>query len=222
MPLEPTLAEVIRGAIDGKLIAVHTALPGRVKTYDRTKQVADIIPVIRGVIFTEDDEPVLEDLPVIPNVPVGWLRGGGYSLQFPLNPGDHVLLVFSEAATGQWRSTGQTSEPGDLRRHDLSYPFAIPCCAPDADALDAIGADEAVIDGPTAIRLGGEASAIFVALAAKVDAAIAAIVAAFNAHTHITNTAVAAFGPTNPGTAAPTTPPLAAQPSVTATKVKAE
>lgn len=174
MPLEPSLAQVIRGAIDGKLLDVHTALPGRVKSYDASKQVADIIPAIRGVIFTEDDEAVLEDLPVIPNVPVGWLRGGGYSLQFPLKPGDHVLLVFSESATGQWRSTGQTSEPGDLRRHDLSYPFAIPCCAPDADALTAIGGDEAVLDGPTTVRLGG-ASADYVALAAKVKANFDAI-----------------------------------------------
>lgn len=220
MPLEPTLAEVIRGAIDGKLIAVHTALPGRVKTYDRTKQVADIIPVIRGVIFTEDDEPVLEDLPVIPNVPVGWLRGGGYSLQFPLNPGDHVLLVFSEAATGQWRSTGQTSEPGDLRRHDLSYPFAIPCCAPDADALDAIGADEAVIDGPSTIRLGGT-SAEFVALSTKVDNALGDI-ATFLSAVQLTLTGGIGTG-AGPGTFTVPLTATAPAPSPTgAAKVKAE
>lgn len=184
MPLVPTLAEVISGAIDGKLLDVHTALPGRVKSYDRTKQVADVIPAIRGVIFTEDDESVLEDLPVIPNVPVGWLRGGGYSLQFPLNPGDHVLLVFSEAATGQWRSTGQPSEPGDLRRHDLSYPFAIPCCAPDAQALTAIGADEAVLDGPTTVRLGGSAAEAL-AIASKVTDALNQLKSAINGWTPV-------------------------------------
>jgi hypothetical protein len=40
--------------------------------------------------------------------------------------GDHVALLFSEWSYSQWRETGEVSKPGDLTRHDLSYPFAIP------------------------------------------------------------------------------------------------
>ena len=220
MPLPPSLAEVIGGAISSQLADARVCLPGRVKSYDGSKQTAEIIPVIRGVIGTEGGETLLEDLPVLPNVPVCWMRGGGYSLQFPLNAGDHGLVVFSDASPALWRSTGDISEPGDLRMHDLSFGFFIPCCAPDAQALPSAGS-AAVLDGPTEIRVGSMA-AMFVAHAAKVDSALAAIVAAFNAHTHITATPGPATAPANPGTAAPPVPPLAPLPSVTATKVKAE
>lgn len=219
MPLEPTLAEVIRGAIAGKLLDVHTALPGRVKTYDADKQVADVIPMVRGVIFTEDDEAVLEELPVIPNVPVSWPRGGGYSLQFPLAPGDHGLLVFNEACIAQWRVSGEMSEPGDLRRHDLSYPVFFPGIAPDSGALPSCGS-AAVLDGPTIIRLGGT-GADFVALSTKVDSALSNI-ATFLAAVQATLTGEIAT-PVGPATVTVPLVAIAPTPAPTgASKVKAE
>lgn len=183
MPIKPTLAEMLRKAIASRTSDIHTALPGKVKSYDSSKQVAEIIPVIRGVIFTEDDDPLLEDLPVIPNVPVGWMRGGGYSLQLPLAAGDHGLLVFSEACIAQWRVSGEVSEPGDLSRHDISYPFFLPCCAPDTQPLPSTGG-AAVLDGPGVIRLGGPAS---VPLVKEPDltAALNALKGAFNSWTPV-------------------------------------
>lgn len=183
MPVDPTFPQLIRAAIAGKLLDVHTAIPGRVEKYDGSKQVADVVPVVRGVIETVDGEPVLEDIPVIQNVPVCWPRGGGYSLQFPLNQGDHGLLVFSEAAIAQWRATGEISEPGDLRRHDLSYPIFFPGIAPDSGALPSCGS-AAVLDGPTLIRLGG-IGAQAVALAPLVAAALQTLKGAFDSWTPV-------------------------------------
>lgn len=183
MPLKVTLAELLRKAIASRVADIHTALPGRVEKYDADKQVADVVPVIRGVIFSEDEDPLLEDPPVIQNVPVGWMRGGGYSLQLPLAKGDHGLLVFSEACIAQWRVSGEISEPGDLRRHDLSYPVFYPCIAPDSSPLPNAGG-AAVLDGPGVIRMGGP-SADFVALSAKVDAQFEKIAQLFQSWTPV-------------------------------------
>lgn len=177
MSLEPTLAEVISGAIDSRLLDAHTALPGRIKSYDATTQTAEVVPVIRNAAPRKDGGIALEDLPVIPNVPIAWPRGGGYYLHFPIAPGDHVLLVFSEAAIGQWRATGETSEPGDVRRHSLSYPFAIPGISPDADAFTDAPESEALIavgsGGSLRVSAPGKAGDCeFVALVDKLQSAL--------------------------------------------------
>jgi hypothetical protein len=174
---QPSLAEVIRTAIDSRLLDVHTALPGRVKSYDATTQSAEVVPVIRNAAPRDDGGSELEDLPVIPNVPIAWPRGGGYYLHFPIAPGDHVLLVFSEAAIGQWRESGELSEPGDLTRHDLSYPFAIPGVAPDAQAFIDAPESEALIavgsGGSLRVSAPGKAGDCeFVALTGKLQSAL--------------------------------------------------
>ncbi len=183
----PTFGEVIAQAIDSRLLDVHTALPGKVTKYDAAKQVADVQIVIRRAALKLDGEQVLEDFPIIPNVPVAWPRGGGCYLHFPLAEGDHVLLVFSESAIGQWRESGQIAEPGDLARHDLSYPIAIPGIAPNAGKFaDAPASSEAVLivqGGRLRVSTSG-GSAEFVALANLVQQAIDAIQTTFDAHTH--------------------------------------
>lgn len=176
MPLTVDLAELIEGAIASQLLDLHTAIPGKVKSYDAAKQTAEVIIQVRAATPAEDGSTVAEEPPVIPNVPVQWPRGGGFALHFPLAAGDHVLLVFSEAAIGHWRASGQVADPGDLRRHSLAYPVAIPGIAPDAGVLTDAPAGEGVVNVPAGkvLRIGG-GEADFVALSAKVDANFKAI-----------------------------------------------
>lgn len=161
----PTIAEVIRAAIDSRLADVHTCLPGRVVSYDATKQQADVEIVVRSAVEASDGSTVHESYPVIPAAPVAWPRGGGYSFQFPLAKGDHVWLMFSEAAMGFWRTSGQVSDPGDLSRHSLSYPIALPCIAPDSQTLPS--AAHALLSAPGGGKLvvsaGGETDAVALA-----------------------------------------------------------
>jgi Phage protein Gp138 N-terminal domain len=185
MPLEVDMAELIDDAIASRLLDVHTALPGTIKSYDAAKQTADVIPQVRSAAPKQDGSTVAETVPVIPNVPVQWPRGGGMALHFPLAPGDHVLLVFNEAAIGHWRETGEVADPGDLRRHTFGYPVAIPGIAPNASPIaDPGSSSEAVLSvGGKTFRVGG-ASAEMVALANLVQQALDKIQATFDAHTH--------------------------------------
>lgn len=180
MPLEPTLQEVLAEVIESRLLELHTAIPGKVISYDASKQTAEVLPVVQRVDPTEDGGSTLTRLPSIPNVPVQWPRGGGYAIHFPLAAGDHVLLVFSEAAIGHWRASGEIAPPGDLRRCSLGYPVAIPGIAPEASPLTDAPADEGVVNVPSgkALRVGA-AGADFVALAAQTDANFKLIVDLF-------------------------------------------
>ena len=174
MPLDPDLSEVLEAHARSLLLDVHTAIPGKIKSYDAAKQTAEVIVQVRAQTPRDDGSLAAEELPVLPNVPVQWPRGGGYALHFPLTEGDFVLLVFSEAAIGHWRETGQLSDPGDLERHGIGYPFAIPGIAPNAGKLTDAPTNEGVIsvaDGKV-LRVGPPTGSEFVVLADKLKAAL--------------------------------------------------
>lgn len=215
MPLDPTLAEVLRLHSDARALDLHTCLPGIVNSYDAAKQVAEVLPVIRRAVPDGDGGTELEDIPPLPNVPVRWERAGGYYVHFPLAKGDHGWLIFSEAAIALWRTTGQVSEPGDQTRHGLSYPFFLPGAWPDADPLPDAPADgEAVIivpaGGVVRVSEAGQAAQL-VALADLVKARLDALQNAHDTHTHVL--ALSAGTGTAATTAAPVGPlgPVAAK-----------
>lgn len=236
MPLEPELPEVFDDFRKFLLGELHVAMPGRVLAYYPATQTADVIPCVHGTIEDSDGNTVIEHLPVIPNVPVAFPRGGGgFHFTFPLRAdgwdpdplaradnGDHVWLVFNSAAIAQWRRTGSVSEPGDLRRSSLSYPFAIPAAAPDADAIaDPGSSTEAVIGIPGgAVLRVGSASGDFVALAGLVKSRLDTIQSTFDTHTHTVATTGSATAQT--GTAAAVTSPIGTLAPVASTKLKAE
>ncbi len=167
MALSPTFAEVLRKVLASDRLDLHTAIPGKVVSYDSATQTADVQPVAKTTVPTGEGAVEFEEPPIIPNVPVGWIRGGGASLQLALAPGDHVLLVFSEADIGTWRSSGQVpSQPADLARHDWSYPYALPCAAPSANTLRDVSGPHMEVPSGQVMTVGGDPSGQnFVALA---------------------------------------------------------
>lgn len=218
MPSSPNENDVTRAAINVALSELHTSLPGTVKTFDRDTQTVSVQPMVKRAIKRLNGDLTHETLPIVQNVPVMFPRGGGCSIQWPISEGDAVLLVFSEAATAQWRATGQISEPGDLRRHDLSYAYAIPGGAPGGDELTAPTGTEMLITPTSHLRVGGP-TADFVALAEKVMTEMNKIRTAHNNHTHtvtVTGSATTQSGTT----AAPTN--MGSLSSVASSTLKAE
>lgn len=119
--------EVLRRILESDRLDLHTALPGRVRSYDSDTQTADIELGVRRVIPVgdEDEEDRVEDYPILPSVPVVFPRGGGYFLHFPLEAGDGVLVIFAESDLNRWRETGDVSDPGVATRHGLSGAVAL-------------------------------------------------------------------------------------------------
>lgn len=167
-----TDAELLRLAIESRLGDVYTALPGRVESYDAASQTADVAPTVRRAVPTgPETPPKLEDIPVIPNVPILFPRGGAFSVTWPLEKGDHVLLVVMTYAFAQWRKSGKTADPGDLRLHHVNNAVAIPILAPNGGAVPEAqaSANSFTIVGPL-LTLGAADASDFAALASKVDA----------------------------------------------------
>jgi hypothetical protein len=126
-----TLAELAHAA---RMAEVHTAIPGRVTSYADGR--ADVQPLVQRAVPRVDGGTLLEDLPVVRSVPVLMPRAGGYFVHLPLEAGDDVLLVISEADPARYLSSGQAGAPIDRRRHHLAHAFAIPGAVPDSAVLE--------------------------------------------------------------------------------------
>lgn len=177
MTVTPSMAELIRRAIDSRLVDVHTSIPGRVEAYDEATQTVDVAPQIKRAIRTDAGAKVLEDLPVIPSVPVAFLRAGAFFITVPIVKGDTGLIIFSERATDTWRATGRASDPGDQRPLGLSGASFLPGLSPASAALAGLPTGAAVFGG-TEIRLGGVGATDFVSLSSLVATELTKIVAA--------------------------------------------
>ncbi len=183
----PTPAGLIQQHLDSFAQDLHTALPGKVVSYDPETQTADVEPLLRRSLFSGDGDRTAEDLPILPAVPVVWPRGGGYYVHMPLGAGDTVLLVFTEMAHAAALEQDGVADAGDEGRHTLAGAVAIPMLASVVKRLASADAPAGAMrvgkEGATqieitssGIKLGGADAVDFVALATKVNACFAAMV----------------------------------------------
>lgn len=218
MPYAIELVEILQQAFRGEREDLHTALPGQVVTYDPMTQLADVQLMIKRPVF--DDTGVRqtgESFPILPSVPVRWPQAGGYAFVLPMQPGDFVWVEFSESGTGEFRVTGQESEPFDVSRHTITYPFCSPGAPPDSAQMTdtyvqtgerviigQLGTEFQVQIGAAVIALGAGGTDA-VALASKVMADLRAIKLTVDAMTVLFN---ASAGPmlSAPGTVIPCQP----------------
>lgn len=108
-------------------LRMYGPMPVRVQSYDPDLQVADLVPLVRQQVPQPDGSYVMEDLPVLPCVPVCFPRAGEWFLSFPIAEGDTGLAVICQGAIGHWRvGSGDITDPGDLRRHHLSHAVFLP------------------------------------------------------------------------------------------------
>lgn len=162
----PELVQVLREAADARVALVHTGTPGKIVAYDHTTQKATVQPIPRGAYRDDDGEVRRYDFPAIANVPVMFPSASGYAITFPITIGDHGWLEFGERSIDEWLATGEgTTEPLDLRRHDLSDAVFYPGTRSFANAIAAAGIDVAalVVEGAN-IKLGSSAATLAVAL----------------------------------------------------------
>ncbi len=218
----PTMAEVLRLAVEYHTRDLWTALPGKIDKFDASNQMADVKPLVQNLTATEDGEELAEPLPIIPNVPIWWPRSGGFYTTFPVKPGDFCLLIFFSRSIDKYlEGDGEDQNPGDFRTHDLTDAIALMGFSPKAQAITDYDEDAAVLglEGGTRVRvakdlieLGVKNAQDEVVVESKnqkelksLRDTVAANAKTFGTHDHIT-TATVSTGP--PGKIAPPTSPM--------------
>lgn len=120
--------EALRAAFQGMRAGLWTCLPGIVQSFntdDPGNVTAVVQPALKGVVQGPDGNYSAVNLPLLPDVPVVFPRGGGCTLTFPIQPGDECLVVFASRCIDGWWQSGGVQLPMEPRFHDLSDGFAI-------------------------------------------------------------------------------------------------
>lgn len=177
MPVTPSMTDVITQVIESRLSEVFTALPGKVIAYNPSDQVADVQPEFVLAIDDDGQEKVSEELPVCQRVPIMYpgSTSGGYSISFPLRPGDHGLIVCAMRNIGAWQAAGAKVDPGDRGIMTLSGAVFIPGLRAVKNAGPNPGTS-LVMDAPQ-IKIGGTSASQAAVLGT-------ALLEWLNTHTH--------------------------------------
>ncbi len=132
------LVEALQLMIESSLSDLNTSVPGKVVSYDATRNRAVVAPSFPKALSSDD---TLE-APKIVEVPVVWPTTGSGKASFtmPLQPGDGVMLSFQQRSLEGWLS-GNEAAPKDPRQFDLSD-----CVAhPGLNQKDTVGHDKNVV-----------------------------------------------------------------------------
>lgn len=184
---------------------VHTAFPAVVLAYDAGAQTVEVRPCVKREVPGQADAIWdFEELPDLTNVPVMWPGTRAGSLTFPIVPGDGVLVVCGESATGLWRAGDQVpAEPAFVDPHGLNGCVAIPGWRVDTERLQSVPTDairlghdkgDVRVHPDGSVTVGGHVGAVPLALAPSVKAVLEALSAAVSA------AATALAPPTDPAT----------------------
>lgn len=123
---EPNLSQALGIYMDKLLNGIYTAMPGKIVSYNQSKQRARITPQINKVMF---DGTVVKHKDLL-DVPVLFPASGGASITLPVSKGDTVLLLFSCRSMEDWLLTGDVVTPEMDRCFHLSDAIAVPGLLP--------------------------------------------------------------------------------------------
>lgn len=101
---------------------VHTSMPGTVSSYDAGTHRAKVIPSVRLLM----DNGLKIELPELLDVPVIFPAAKSFDLEFPLDKGDGVLLLFAESDIASWKKGADPATPDSPSRFSLDASVAIP------------------------------------------------------------------------------------------------
>ena len=117
--------EIQRILMESFQTTIWTALPSIITLFNDKSITVECIPTVQGMITSQDGSRSFKTMPKLVDVPVCFPRGGGYTLSFPIVPGDECLVIFSSRCIDSWFASGGYAPPTDHRMHDLSDGFAI-------------------------------------------------------------------------------------------------
>jgi hypothetical protein len=124
----PDLSEIIANALRASRKNMFGGwLPGRIESYDSTKNKAAIQLLILDEVAIEGGGTRKEPLPIINEVPVlTFADHYGIRVELTIQKGDYVTVMFAARSVDRWLQRGGMVDPGDDRDHDLNDAIAMP------------------------------------------------------------------------------------------------
>lgn len=144
----------ITDTIKRNIRGIHTAMPGKIVSFDPAKCIASVKPAMK---FKRPDGRTM-DFPQITGVPVVFPQGASQNcvVAFPVKAGDGCLLVIAEQSLDYWQYGQETDT-------DLPFDMTNAICIPGLftagnDAVQTACAENAVVlkSGGTVMKIGSD------------------------------------------------------------------
>jgi hypothetical protein len=117
--------ESLRMAFEGMQAKMWTAMPAIVQTVNLTAMTLTAIPSILGILTDKEGEVSYVEMPLLVDVPIMFMNGGGFITTYPIEAGDEALIIFGNRCIDTWWQSGGVQVPAEYRMHDLSDGFAL-------------------------------------------------------------------------------------------------
>ncbi len=158
LAIPPTMGELLAAVMRGATQDLCVGAKATVTKFDRDRKTVDVKIDAKRQLRDENGNLVEEDFPELLAVPVNYPEGGGHAILWELEVGDKVTLSFMHDSISQWKATGETSIPGDERKHDLGNAIATPGGYPFGKGSTEFAPGKLVISGG-GVFLGAAAAA---------------------------------------------------------------
>lgn len=116
----------VRTAFLGFQSTLWTSLPCIVRSVNFSQMTVNAQPTVQGFKINEDGSKTFINYPVLEDIPIVFPSAGGFTITFPIQPGDEILVVLSARCIDFWWQSGQIQNSIETRMNDLSDSFAIP------------------------------------------------------------------------------------------------
>ncbi len=130
VPSDPTLADLLNLHKKDILLSLNCHAIATVQSFDAENQTVTAKIVYQKTSFVQNQEsgiqsPVLSDYPLLVDVPVIILGGGGFNLTFPISPGDDCLILFNDRDLDNWFAGLVNGPVNSGRLHSFSDGLAL-------------------------------------------------------------------------------------------------
>lgn len=118
---------------------------GEIQSFDKATASAEVKITIQEWTDFDNDQSI--SYPVIADVPVMVIQGGGAFIEFPIKKGDPCLLFFNDRDFDIWWTSGNVTTPNSTRKHNLSDCIALVGINPKSKSLPLTG-NLGIVGGP--------------------------------------------------------------------------
>ncbi len=146
-PIAPPLKALLDGFRRDLLKNTHCVKPAEIVSYNASEGTAEVQILLQQQL----DTGAFMNYPLLLDVPVVTIYGGGVTLGAPIMAGDQGLVLFADRNIDGWFASGSAQPPFSARLHDISDGFMIVGVRPkNLPLVSALQVGEGGVAGATA------------------------------------------------------------------------
>lgn len=134
---EPSMNDVLDAFKAEVFRDLNCVKQGEIVEYDPATASCTVKLKIKEFVDVDADTSV--SYPLLADVPVFVLQGGGAWMELPIAEGDPCLVLFSDRDIDNWWTSGNETTPNTQRRHSLSDGIALVGINPKSNPLALTG-----------------------------------------------------------------------------------